>query len=103
MISAAGHRSSTLQRTGIAAMALIGAFMAPVAGQERDAPVAIETEFAPYALGQAGEEVTLSFERPWRTDTVTIRAGGLIENYGQMEYKVTMEKEDILLYSWTAS
>jgi len=45
----------------------------------------------------------LSFERPWRTDTVTIRAGGLIENYGQMEYKVTMEKDDILLYSWTAS
>lgn len=68
--------------------------------------VAQETQtepLAPYALGQADQEVTTTLQERWRTDTITFTVNGLVENYGQIEYKIAMEEGDTLLYSWTAS
>lgn len=39
---------------------------------------------------------------PFRTDTITIRVGGLAENFGAIEYKVTMQEGDALIYTWEA-
>lgn len=83
--------------------AALAALAVAATAQEVQESGPIETDFAPYALGQAGEDIAVSFEEPWRTDTITITVDGLVENYGQMEYKVTMEEGDVLLYSWTAS
>lgn len=87
----------------IAAAGLVGLAAFPVFSQDVQEGGPVETDFAPYALGRASEEITSKLEKPWRTDTVTITVNGLVENYGQMEYKVTMEEGDMLLYSWTAS
>lgn len=39
---------------------------------------------------------------PYRTDTFTVRVGGLTENFGALEYKITMHEGDIAVYTWTA-
>ncbi|HWJ86753.1 MAG TPA: hypothetical protein VNS12_01610 [Pelagibacterium sp.] len=70
----------------------------------------IETDYAPYTLGQAGEEIARSLDglpqeadASTRTETVTFSVGGLVENYGQAEYKITMKPGDTVYYAWTAS
>lgn len=50
-----------------------------------------------------GPDVARSTEIPFRTDTINISVGGLTENYGQLEYKISMQKGDIVSYAWTAS
>jgi len=50
-----------------------------------------------------GPEIARSFETPFRTDTVKISVGGLMENFGTLEYKISMNEGDVVLYSWTAS
>ncbi|WMT91024.1 hypothetical protein [Pelagibacterium sp. H642] len=86
----------------LAAAGLIGLAALPALSQVQEGGP-METDFAPYALGRAAENIASDLETPWRTDTVTITVNGLVENYGQMEYKVSMEEGDVLLYSWTAS
>jgi hypothetical protein len=56
----------------------------------------------PTALS-APPEITKSQSSPFRSDTVNIHIGGLEDNYGQMEYKITMKPGDTMVYSWTAS
>src|SRR5690606_5503179 len=58
---------------------------------------------APYVLGHAPEGAATTLQEGWRTDTVTFTINGLVENYGQMEYKIAMEEGDTLLYSWRSS
>lgn len=58
--------------------------------------IVIETRAAPV-------EIARSYATPFRSDTVSIHLGGLEDNYGQMEYKITMQPGDTLVYSWTAS
>jgi hypothetical protein len=50
-----------------------------------------------------GPEIAQSSETPFRTDTIKISVGGLMENYGQLEYKISMKKGDTVSYAWTAS
>lgn len=59
--------------------------------------VVIETRLS------APPEITRPHEVPFRTDTIPIHIGGLEDNYGQMEYKITMKPGDTMVYSWTAS
>ena len=47
-------------------------------------------------------ELATETTTPFRTDTFTIRVGGLTENFGALEYKVTMQEGDVLVYTWTA-
>ncbi|AEQ50182.1 hypothetical protein [Pelagibacterium halotolerans] len=83
--------------------AIIAVAAVPVASQGITGTDPVETDFAPYALGRANEDVAAHFDAPWRTDTIRLTVGGMIQNYGQMEYKVTMDEGDVLLYTWTAS
>lgn len=50
-----------------------------------------------------GPEVANASDVPFRSDTVTIEVGGLIENFGTLEYKISMNEGDVMVYSWTAS
>lgn len=50
-----------------------------------------------------GPEVAKASQTPFRSDTVTIEVGGLIENFGTLEYKISMNEGDMVVYSWTAS
>lgn len=58
--------------------------------------VIVETRAAPV-------EIARSYGAPFRSDTVRIRLGGLEDNYGQMEYKISMQPGETMVYSWTAS
>ncbi|MCB1357384.1 MAG: hypothetical protein KDK53_13075 [Maritimibacter sp.] len=40
---------------------------------------------------------------PFREDTVTLTVGGMMENWGQVEYKLSMLAGDDMVYRWTAS
>jgi len=63
----------------------------------RQAPeVVVETRAAPV-------EIARTYGNPFRSDTVQIHLGGLEDNYGQMEYKISMQPGDTMVYSWTAS
>jgi hypothetical protein len=50
-----------------------------------------------------GPDVARPTETPFRTDTIKISVGGLTENYGQLEYKISMQEGDVVSYAWTAS
>ena len=70
------------------------------------APLAVKPGVSQDALEQkelVGPEIARSTETPFRTDTITISVGGLMENYGQLEYKISMQQGDIVSYAWTAS
>lgn len=81
----------------------------PVNSQDITFGDPVDTDYAPYALGQAGPDIAQSFDGPTalegaaRTDTIVFSVGGLVENYGQAEYKVTMAEGDTLNYSWRAT
>ncbi|NDV02811.1 hypothetical protein [Pseudoroseicyclus tamaricis] len=47
-------------------------------------------------------EIARSHAVPYREDTIMVRVGGLDEFYGQVEYKLTMQAGDTLLYSWSS-
>ncbi|QDZ09767.1 hypothetical protein [Devosia ginsengisoli] len=70
------------------------------------APLAVKpgiSQDAVEAQEIVGPEVARSTETPFRTDTIIISVGGLMENYGQLEYKISMQEGDIVSYAWTAS
>jgi hypothetical protein len=50
-----------------------------------------------------GPDIAKASDVPFRSDTVTIEVGGLIENFGTLEYKISMNEGDVVVYSWTAS
>ena len=60
------------------------------------AEIVIEPRAAPV-------EIARSYPAPFRSDVVQIHLGGLEDNYGQMEYKITMQPGESMVYSWTAS
>ena len=70
------------------------------------APLAVKPGVSQDAIDPqiiVGPEIARSTETPFRTDTVKISVGGLMENYGQLEYKISMQEGDIVTYAWTAS
>lgn len=80
-----------------------------VLAQETGFGLPAETAYAPYSLGRAAEGVAQSFDEPTALanaanhDVIVFSVGGIIENYGQAEYKVTLQPGDVVHYSWTAS
>ena len=48
-------------------------------------------------------EIARTYATPYRSDVVQIHLGGLEDNYGQMEYKISMQPGETMVYSWTAS
>lgn len=105
--------TSNLPHAGMAVLLTLGlgiAAVLPAMSQQRTFGDPVDTDYAPYLLGQAGDDVTVSYterteptEETVRTDTVTFKVGGLVENYGQAEYKITMVPGQVVYYSWKAS
>jgi len=58
--------------------------------------VTVETRFT------APPEIATLRERAFRTETVEIEVNPFSINYGALEYKVSMNEGDVLLYSWTS-
>lgn len=94
----------------VLAIGLAASAVYPVNSQDISFGDPIETDYAPYALGRAGADIAQSFDgptepegEPAKTETIVFSVGGLVENYGQAEYKVTMEPGSTLHYSWRAS
>ena len=48
-------------------------------------------------------EIATLNETPFRTDTVTLTVPSMMENFGQVEYKISMREGDAMVYSWTSS
>ncbi|WP_373355497.1 hypothetical protein [Pseudoroseicyclus sp. CXY001] len=63
-----------------------------------DAPQEIRVE----PVANVPFEIARPHETPYREDTIMVRVGGLDEFYGQIEYKLTMQAGDTLLYSWSS-
>lgn len=51
----------------------------------------------------APAEVATAPDTPFRTDTLTVEVGGMTQNYGQIEYKLSLAAGDDLVYEWRAS
>lgn len=51
----------------------------------------------------APPEIVRTHETPFRTDTVSITVGALREQFGELEYKITMAAGDSVSYAWRAS
>lgn len=75
----------------------------PVTSQDTAPAEPFSTDYAPYTLGRADTSIAKSFETPMRVEKVKFEVGGLMVNYGQTEYKVTMKPGDTLMYSWVAT
>jgi len=60
------------------------------------AEIVVETRFT------APPEIATLRETAFRTDTVEIAVNPFSVDYGQLEYKVSMNEGDVLLYSWTS-
>ena len=60
------------------------------------AEITVETRFT------APPEIATLREDAFRTDIVEIEVNPFSVNYGQLEYKVSMNAGDVLLYSWTS-
>lgn len=93
--------ASAAHRRALIAAVCAFASCAAMSGQAQD-----DTEFeplAPYVLGQADEAIATTIPEPWQTETITFEVNGFVENYGQIEYKISMQEGDVLLYSWRAS
>ena len=95
---------------GLLAAGLVIAAVLPVNSQDISFGEPVETDYAPYLLGRAGEDIARTFDTQTgpqgaatRTDTIVFEVGGLVDNYGQAEYKVTMKEGETLHYSWRAS
>jgi hypothetical protein len=89
---------------------LILAAVIPAASQTQTFSDPVETDYAPYNLGQAGGDISTAFDvrtepqgQFTKTDTIKFHVGGLVENYGQAEYKLTLKPGQTVQYSWTAS
>ena len=48
-------------------------------------------------------EIASLTETPFRTDTVTLTVPSMMENFGQVEFKISMREGDSMVYSWTSS
>lgn len=59
--------------------------------------VVVETALA------APAEVATMPETPFREDEVTITVGGMTQNWGQVEYKLSLLEGDDVVYHWSAS
>ncbi|MBF9033197.1 hypothetical protein HKCCE2091_03015 [Rhodobacterales bacterium HKCCE2091] len=59
-------------------------------------------EFVVETRLSAPPEVATRPATAWREDTVTIRVGGMAENWGQVEYKITVASGDDVVYRWEA-
>jgi len=60
------------------------------------AEITVETRLS------APPEIATLREEPFRTDVVEIEVNPFTVNFGQLEYKVSMNEGDVLLYSWTS-
>ncbi|MBN14719.1 MAG: hypothetical protein CMJ15_05795 [Pelagibacterium sp.] len=58
--------------------------------------IAVETRFT------APPEIATLREQTFRTETIEIEVNPFSVDYGQLEYKVSMNEGDLLLYSWTS-
>lgn len=59
--------------------------------------VVIETQ------ADAPPEIARLTDTPFRTDTIKLTIGGMADNLGALEYKVTLAEGEQLAYSWTAT
>ena len=82
---------ATLALVGVGALAIGLSFT--IAGRSQDAS----------EMTLVGPDISKTSDVPFRTDTVLITIGGLIDNYGALEYKISMNEGDVVSYSWTAS
>ncbi|PJR09873.1 hypothetical protein CEJ86_30120 [Sinorhizobium meliloti] len=58
--------------------------------------VVVPTEFT------APPEIAKAEDTPFRTDTITITVPPFTQDFGAIEYKVTMKEGDTVVYSWKA-
>jgi len=65
--------------------------------------VSAPTEVVVETRTDAPPEIARSSDVPFRSDVIPIRVSSMQENFGALEYKVTMKAGDTLVYSWTAS
>jgi len=80
----------TIDLTGFGALTGLNRVSAPI-------EVTVPTQV------MAPPEIAKPSPVPFRTDVVTITVPPMTEQFGRLEYKVTLHKGDTMVYSWKAS